>query len=747
METIQGFVEHIVFRSEETGYTVFSMIVKKKEITCVGTIPSIDEGESLRAEGEFVNDPRYGRQFRITALAVEAPEDEMAIERYLGSGAIKGVGPVLAGKIVSMFKKDTFRVIEEEPERLAEIKGISERKAQEIYAQFHEKQGMRQAMVFLARYGISVQLSMRIYKQYGEQVYQIISENPYKLAEDMSGIGFRLADEIAMHAGFGRDSAFRIRSGILYVMQQAAQSGHTCLPEDFLITQAAQILGIPSDEIGEQMEALLVEHKIIIKSVAGRNMVYTSAYYFLELETARKLIDLSAVDYGTDPEEVDRIIRKIEKREEIELDEQQRQAVRAAARSGLLVITGGPGTGKTTTIRSIIRYFEQEGMEIRLAAPTGRAAKRMSETSGGYEAQTIHRMLEVAGIPDELRGARTRFERNEENPLETDVVIIDEMSMVDLFLMNALVKAIPEGTRLILVGDVNQLPSVGPGNVLSDIISSGCFQTVTLTTIFRQALESDIVKNAHKIHAGEQIVLDNKSRDFFCLRMNDVMQILSTMIALVRDKLPPYVSASPSEIQVLTPMRKGELGVERLNVVLQRYLNPAGPDKKEHTFHGGLLREGDKVMQIRNDYQLEWEVVGRYNLVQDKGSGVFNGDMGIVLEINDFAELVTVEFDEGRRVNYSFSQLDELELAYAVTVHKAQGSEYPAVVIPLLTGPVPLMNRNILYTAVTRARSCVAIVGSDETVRSMIHNERVQHRYTTLQMRIREQADAERLVE
>ena len=747
MEIIQGIVDHIIFRSDTTGYTVFNMIVKKKEITCVATAPSIDEGESLRAEGEFVNDSRYGRQFRVRALAVETPEDETAIERYLGSGAIKGVGPVLAAKIVSAFKKDTFRVIEEEPERLVQIKGISERKAQEIYAQFHEKQGLRQAMVFLANYGISVQLSMRIYKQYGEQVYQIISENPYKLAEDMSGIGFKLADEIALHAGFGRDSAFRIRSGIIYVMQQAALSGHTCFPEDSLIRYAARILAVSEEIVGEQLTALAVDHRIIRKQVEGQSMVYASAYYFLELETARKLIDLASVDYSIDPLETDRVIAGIEKREGLTLDEQQKQAVKAAASSGLLVITGGPGTGKTTTIRAIIRYFELEGMEIRLAAPTGRAAKRMTETSGGYEAQTIHRLLEVAGIPDEMRGARTRFERNEENPLETDVVIIDEMSMVDLFLMNSLVKAIPMGTRLILVGDVNQLPSVGPGNVLGDVIASGCFETVTLTKIFRQALESDIVKNAHMINGGEQILLDNRSRDFFCLQMYDVMQILSTMIALVRDKLPSYVNARPYDIQVLTPMRKGELGVERLNTVLQRYLNPADSEKKEHTFHGGILRTEDKVMQIRNDYQLEWEVVGKYNIVRERGTGVFNGDMGIVLDINDFAEEVTVEYDECRQVHYSFQQLDELELAYAVTVHKAQGSEYPAVVIPLLNGPAPLMNRNILYTAVTRARNCVAIVGSEETVRSMIDNERQQHRYTTLHLRIREQEEADRLVE
>ena len=402
----------------------------------------------------------------------------------------------------------------------------------------------------------------------------------------------------------------------------------------------------------------------------------------------------------------------------------------------MLVITGGPGTGKTTTINAIIKYLEYEGLEMRLAAPTGRAAKRMSEATG-REAQTIHRMLELSGGPDDDR-LRTQFERNQDNPLETDVVIIDEMSMVDIYLMNALLKAIAVGTRLILVGDVNQLPSVGPGNVLKDIIDSECFQVVRLTKIFRQALESDIIKNAHLINEGRQIELGNKSQDFFCLKRYDVQQILGVMVLLIRDKLPKFVNAKPYDIQVLTPMRKGELGVERLNTVLQHYLNPPSPDKKEREFHQGVIREGDKVMQIRNNYQIEWEVLGNYNLPLDKGVGVFNGDMGVVREINHFAEQLVVEFDEGRRVTYGFAQLDELELAYAITIHKSQGSEYPAVIMPLLSGPRMLFNRNILYTAVTRAKQCVAIVGDEHTVRHMIENEKQQKRYTSLNLRLRE---------
>ncbi len=435
---------------------------------------------------------------------------------------------------------------------------------------------------------------------------------------------------------------------------------------------------------------------------------------------------------------LERTIARIEENENIQLDDLQRKGVMEAARNGVLVITGGPGTGKTTTIHSIIKYFEYVGMEIRLAAPTGRAAKRMTEATG-YEAQTIHRMLELSGVPEESTVAR--FERNEQNPLETDVIIIDEMSMVDINLLHSLLKAVMVGTRLILVGDVNQLPSVGPGNVLKDIIDSHCFNVVKLTKIFRQAMNSHIITNAHKINAGEHIVLDNQNPDFFCLKRYDVNSIIGVMVALIRDKLPRFVQASSYDIQVLTPMRKGELGVERLNVILQQYLNPPSPEKKERAYRLGVFREGDKVMQIKNNYQLEWEVVNSYGIPTDKGVGVFNGDLGVIKEINLFAEQMTVEFDEGRRIDYGFSQLDELELAYAITIHKSQGSEYPAVIIPLLTGPRMLFNRNILYTSVTRAKNCVALVGSDETIQRMIQNKSEQNRFSSLSTRIMELSD------
>lgn len=728
METLQGLVDHIVYHNENNGYTVLSLLCQGNEITCIGTMAMINEGEYIKAEGDYVDHATYGKQFKIASFSIEAPEDLFSIERYLASGAIKGIGPSLASRIVKKFKEDSFRIIENEPERLAEIKGISERKAQEIYKQFHDKQDMRQAMMFLGKYGISTAYAVKIYNEYGSRLYDIIRENPYQLAEDVSGIGFRLADDIARRAGVGMDSDYRVRSGVIYVLLQASMNGHVYLPMDELKRQAAEILEIDGELVEKQLMDLSIDKKVILKKIEDEQVVYASSYYYLELGTARMLKNLN-IRYDVSLRAAEKQIERIEKNEGIELDEMQCTAVVEAARNGVLVITGGPGTGKTTTINAMIHFFENEGLDIRLAAPTGRAAKRMTEATG-YEAQTIHRMLELTGGPED--GVGSHFERNEQNPLETDVIIIDEMSMVDIHLMHALLKAVMPGTRLIMVGDVNQLPSVGPGNVLKDIINSHCFNVVKLTKIFRQAMESAIIKNAHKINDGETLDLNIKTTDFFCLKRYQVTDVQGVLIALVRDILPKNVGAASNEIQVLTPMRKGELGVERLNKLLQEYLNPKDESKREKEVGERLFREGDKVMQIKNNYQLEWEITDRYNIPVEKGVGVFNGDMGKVVEINFFAEQMTVEFDEGRKIVYPFNQLDELELAYAVTVHKSQGSEYPAVVMPLLTGPKMLFNRNILYTAVTRAKKCVAIVGSEQTVAQMIQNERQQMRYSSL---------------
>ena len=746
VESLAGYVEHIIYRNADNGYTVLNLVSGEDEITCVGIFSAIAEGENIEAQGEYTEHPTYGQQFKVTSFEEKAPEDEEAIERYLGSGAIKGIGLAMAARIVRRFKEDTFRIIEEEPERLAEIKGISNRKAMEIASQVNEKRDLRQAMIFLQQYGITMNLAVKVYQAYGQDVYGIIRENPYRLADDIDGVGFRTADEIAARVGIRMDSDFRVRSGILYTLLQASGEGHTYLPETELTPRASKLLNVTAEQVEKQYMDLAIERKIILKQMEDQTQIYAASFYYMEANTATMLKRLN-VSYDVSDAEIEQQIRGIEKKSGMTLDEHQVTAVKEAVRNGLLVITGGPGTGKTTTINTIIRYFELEGLEIFLAAPTGRAAKRMSETTG-FEARTVHRMLELNGGAEGSGG----FERDESNPLEADVIIVDEMSMVDISLMHALLravqvgtrliysllKAISVGTRLILVGDVNQLPSVGPGSVLRDIIQSHACNVVMLTKIFRQASTSDIIVNAHKINHGEEVILDNKSMDFFFLKRYDADVIINVVLQLIKQKLPKFVDATPYDIQVLTPMRKGLLGVERLNGILQRYMNPPANDKVEKEYGSTVFREGDKVMQTKNNYQLAWEIRTKFGLTVDKGLGIFNGDMGIIRQINDFAEQMIIEFDEGRMVEYPYKLLDELELAYAITIHKSQGSEYPAVVIPLLGGPMMLMNRNLLYTAVTRARKCVTLVGNEVTFQQMIRNTSQQKRYSGLCDRLKE---------
>ncbi len=737
METVEGYIEHIVYRSDETGYAVAEIVNDGRDFTIVGILPQIDEGEYIEAEGTRTVHPLYGEQFSVQSFVIRTPENAAAIEHYLGSGAIKGVGTALAARIVKKFGEDTFRVIEEEPERLAQVKGISEKMALKIGSQVAEKRDMREAMIYLQRYGISLNLAARIFEQYGSELYRIIEKNPYRLAEDISGIGFRIADDIAMKAGIEADSDFRIRSGILYVLQQAQGGGHTYLPEAEVRERVRELLRVDPGDLTRHISDMMMEKKIVVRDTPEGRILYAARFYYMELNSARMLHDLNISTPVKSGEILERIAR-IEAEEGITLDELQRRAVLEAAGNGLLIVTGGPGTGKTTTILTMIRFFEAEEMEILLAAPTGRAAKRMAEATG-REARTIHRLLEVNGAPDDS-GVQGNFERNELNPLEADVIIIDEMSMVDIQLMYSLLKAVPVGTRLILVGDVDQLPSVGPGNVLRDMIESQCFHVVKLSRIFRQAEHSDIIVGAHRINRGEHIEKKSGSRDFLFIRREDANAIINASITLVSRKLPAYVGASMYDIQVITPMRKGALGVERLNGILQHYLNPPDEGKAEKELPQGIFREGDKVMQTKNNYQIEWEVRSRYGIAVEKGMGVFNGDMGLVRQVNLFTEQIEVEFDEGRMVTYTFAQAEELELAYAITVHKSQGSEYPAVVIPLLSGPRMLMNRNLLYTAVTRAKKCVCIVGLPETFDAMIDNEAEQRRYSSLDERLRELA-------
>ena len=733
---LKGYIEHFLFRNEENGYAVFNLAMEKEDVICVGSFKSIEQGETIEVTGEFVEHPVHGEQFKVDEYVILPPEDRVAIERYLGSGAIKGIGESLAKRIVKAFGNDTFRIIEEEPERLAEIKGISERKARDIAVQVMEKKDLRQAMIFLQKYGISNALAIKIYKEYGLDVYSVLQENPYKMAEDITGVGFKIADEIAKKIGIKTDSDYRIRSGLLYTLLQAVNEGHSYLPMEVLKQRAGVLLDVEPEVLETQLSNLAMDKKIILKTYDDITFCYAASLHYSEQNCARKLWELN-IPFIDDEEKVVSRVEKLQENNEIALDDLQKKAVVESVCNGVFILTGGPGTGKTTTINAMIKYFESEGLEFYLAAPTGRAAKRMTETTG-YEARTLHRLLELNGRVDGDASFKAGFEKNEDNPIEADVVIVDEMSMVDLFVFQALLRALVPGTRLIMVGDVNQLPSVGPGQVLHDLIESDSFKVVMLETIFRQAKESDIVVNAHKIYKGEDISLDNKSKDFFFMERKDMQNVEKTVVELVKDRLPRYVKGTSADIQVLTPMRKGPLGIEGLNPLLQKCLNPEAKNKNEIEVGNLLFREGDKVMQIKNNYQLEWEIVSKYNIPIDSGVGVFNGDIGTILSIEAINREMIVEFDDKRRVRYTYENLEELELAYAITIHKSQGSEYPAVVLPILTGPKLLFNRNLLYTAITRAKDCVTIVGDREKVAQMVKNVSEYQRYTSLEIAIRQ---------
>jgi len=759
---IEGIVSKIIYRNEENQYVVFAVETSDGgDETCVGYLSGIEEGMYVHVKGEYVSHPQYDMQFKVSEYEVKMPDDLVSMERYLGSGVIKGVGEIMAKRIIKKFGIDTFRIIEEEPERLAEIKGISERKANEIGVQFLEKQEMREALMYLSDFGISPTLAVKIFNEYGPRLYSIIKKNPYQIAEDISGVGFKIADAIAMKAGIGMMSDFRIRAAIIYTLNQATGLGHIYLPKKLLISWTKQLLEksndnrmeemagynvgaiVDPDVIESQLMNLHMEAKVVIREEQEEVIVYGQNYYHKEKNTARMLLECRATVHVSD-EELDKMIHRIEGTEHIQLDELQKEAIRQATRQGILVITGGPGTGKTTTINAIIKCFEVESAKILLAAPTGRAAKRMTEATG-YKAQTIHRLLELSGmVSEESDVSGVHFERNASNPLDADVIIIDEMSMVDLTLMHALMSAVVPGTHLVLVGDENQLPSVGAGNVLKDIIRSSCIPVVALRRIFRQEADSKIVENAHKINEGQAIVLDNKSKDFFFMPRNNTKEVEVEVANLLTRKLPQYVGCKGMDIQVLTPMRNGDLGVGNLNSILQRALNPSSPRKREKELNTGVIfREGDKVMQIRNNYKLEWVIYsekGRFKI--EEGVGVFNGDMGIVKEINDYNEEIVVVFDDDKEVRYPYNMLDELELSYAITIHKSQGSEYPAVVLPIFNGPKVLMNRNLLYTAVTRAKQCVVIVGSGRMIESMILNNDEQKRYSSLDVRLVEMLES-----
>ncbi len=738
---IKGYITHIVYRNDENGYTVFYLEgADGEETTCVGSFPFIGEGEYVSVTGEMSFHGVYGEQLKVSTYDITEPDNETAILRYLSSGAVKGIRGGLAKRIVDKFGDRTFEVMEKRPEELASVKGISEKKARDIAESFAEQRGMRRAIIFLQKYSIPNTQAIKIYQYYGDMMEEIIEQNPYRLAEDIDGIGFKKADEIASRAGFDKKSPARVRAGLLYLLNQSGGEGHTYLPERELIPMGVEQLGVDEELVLDVLAVMAVDKAVILSGDKAERNVYLPVMYYSELNSARMLLDLN-VDLGDDDETYDTAIRRIEKREKINLDETQVHAVKEAMKRGVTVITGGPGTGKTTTINTLIKVMKSENYHILLAAPTGRAAKRMEEATGN-PAQTIHRLLEYSGAPgaDDGYNGGGRFGRNEEEPLEADVIIVDEMSMVDIYLFHSLLKAIPVSTRLVLVGDVDQLPSVGPGNVLKDIIASGCFSVVRLTKIFRQAMESDIVMNAHRILAGEQLELANKpTGDFFFAECEDANEALSIMrMSFGQGKMADYAGCKPMDIQVLTPMKKGETGVIRCNRILQQYLNPPSPKKKELTINDTVFREGDKVMQMKNNYRMEYRIFGYKDMVIEEGTGVFNGDIGVIEKIDTEVNEVSVCFDGERHVTYTTGDLSDLEPAYAVTIHKSQGSEYPAVILPLLGGPAPLMTRNILYTAVTRATRCVMIIGRRDTVLRMIANESERKRYSTLGLRIGE---------
>lgn len=735
-----GSVALVRFYNEENGYTVLDLSERdlKTDITVVGCLPKIDHGEYIRVEAEFGQHSVYGEQYKAVKVEFVNPTTKEAAEEYLASGVIKGIGKGLAARIVKKFGDETFAILDREPERLAEVKGISMNMAMGIAAEVSAKREMRDAIVFLQQFGITLNMATKIYKRYRDGIYHIIKNNPYKLADDINGIGFERADDIAMKAGIRMDSEFRIKSGILYTVSHSQTEGHTCLPFEEALNRAARLLEVDISTVEKFFSDMVLERTLVIKKKEETDFVYASSLYYMELKIARALCDLDVELYEEiDSEGIHKIVSELEKKNQLEFDKVQKKAISAAMRSGFLVVTGGPGTGKTTTINAILEIFDRLGREVMLAAPTGRAAKRMTETTG-RPATTIHRLLGVAPTEGSDNGPGMHFTVNEDSPLETDVLIVDEASMIDVPLMSALLKAVAIGTKLILVGDVNQLPSVGPGNVLRDIIASESFHVVTLQNVFRQAQQSDIVMNAHKINRGEEIDLGKYSEDFLMVRREDPGKIVGATITLVKDKLPKYVGATPLDIQVLTPMRKGPVGVENLNIVLQEALNPPSEGKNEKKFGMYTFREGDKVMQIRNNYQLEWDIVNEFGAVAEHGSGIFNGDCGVIKEINQFSEEIMIYFDDTKRVFYPFAMLDEIEPAYAITVHKSQGSEYPAVVLTLFSGPDPLFTRNLLYTAVTRAKKCVTVVGREDTLRNMEQNVMEQKRYSGLEDRIRE---------
>ena len=734
MEALNGIVESIVFKSSDTGYTVIKFRENNIIHTAVGVLPHVKEGQNLKITGSWVNHSQFGKQFKVEECEEILPTSKDGIEKYLSSGIIQGIGPVTAKKIVNKFGEDTLNILDNNIERLKEIEGIGKKKLETIIESYREQRELKNITIFLQTHGLSVNQCLKIYKKYGASSVDTVKNNPYILCDEISGIGFKTSDKIARSLGIEIDSPFRIQSGIRYVINEFCANGHTFMPKDELIKEASNVLTVSGDIIEENIKNAALDRKIKLERVNDKEGVFTIPNYYCELGITNRILTLAISNFQDISVDVDHLILQFEKKNNITFAESQKDAIISAFQNGIEIITGGPGTGKTTIIKCIIEIFETCGLKVLLGAPTGRAAKRMSESTG-KEATTIHRMLDMGVFEKE----ESVFVTNaEEHSLEADVVIIDEASMIDITLMNALLKSIKVGTRLIIVGDVDQLPSVGAGNVLNDFIESGFTKVVRLKEIFRQGKESMIVVNAHKINKGEMPKLNEKGTDFFFIR-NDIQEgILNTIIDLINTRLPKFNSNwdKLKSIQVLVPMKKGLLGVTNLNERIQNVLNPKAPYKKEKEFRSMVFREGDKVMQIKNNYSLKWTRIAGKG--EHEGLGVFNGDMGFIESIDLEGKKLSIIFDDERRVIYDFMYLDELDLAYAITIHKSQGSEFPVVIIPAYMGAPLLMNRNLLYTGITRAKEMVVVVGIPKALKYMVDNTRSMERYSSLNWRIKE---------
>ncbi|WP_394871560.1 SF1B family DNA helicase RecD2 [Clostridium perfringens] len=734
MEALNGIVESIVFKSSDTGYTVIKFRENNIIHTAVGVLPHVKEGQNLKITGSWVNHSQFGKQFKVEECEEILPTSKDGIEKYLSSGIIQGIGPVTAKKIVNKFGEDTLNILDNNIERLKEIEGIGKKKLETIIESYREQRELKNITIFLQTHGLSVNQCLKIYKKYGASSVDTVKNNPYILCDEISGIGFKTSDKIARSLGIEIDSPFRIQSGIRYVINEFCANGHTFMPKDELIKEASNVLTVSGDIIEENIKNAALDRKIKLERVNDKEGVFTIPNYYCELGITNRILTLAISNFQDISVDVDHLILQFEKKNNITFAESQKDAIISAFQNGIEIITGGPGTGKTTIIKCIIEIFETCGLKVLLGAPTGRAAKRMSESTG-KEATTIHRMLDMGVFEKE----ESVFVTNaEEHSLEADVVIIDEASMIDITLMNALLKSIKVGTRLIIVGDVDQLPSVGAGNVLNDFIESGFTKVVRLKEIFRQGKESMIVVNAHKINKGEMPKLNEKGTDFFFIR-NDIQEgILNTIIDLINTRLPKFNSNwdKLKSIQILVPMKKGVLGVTNLNERIQNVLNPKAPYKKEKEFRSMVFREGDKVMQIKNNYSLKWTRIAGKG--EHEGLGVFNGDMGFIESIDLEGKKLSIIFDDERRVIYDFMYLDELDLAYAITIHKSQGSEFPVVIIPAYMGAPLLMNRNLLYTGITRAKEMVVVVGIPKALKYMVDNTRSMERYSSLNWRIKE---------